>query len=94
MSEEAEHGDPTIEMPRYKSHKVVHALEIWMIGEPNHGSVSLAFAEKGYQGKTVPEAMFSRYTPVPGDFYVVYADGYESFSPRAAFLDGYTRVEG
>jgi hypothetical protein len=33
--------------------------------------------------------MTQRYAPVAGDFWVVYDDGYESISPRAAFLAGY-----
>jgi hypothetical protein len=42
---------------------------------------------------TLAAEIFARYVPVPGDFYVVYADGYQSFSPRKAFLEGYTREE-
>lgn len=77
------------EMPRYTSHKTVHALEISAVGDAlADGGRSIAFVEK-FLGKTLPAAMFSRYVPVPGDFYVVYADGYESFSPRKAFLEGY-----
>lgn len=78
-------------MPSYKSHKTVRALEISAIGDLLHGYRSLAFCEAGFAGKTVPENMFSRYTPVPGDFYVVYDDGYQSFSPRKAFVEGYQR---
>lgn len=37
------------------------------------------------------EYMRSR-KPVAGGYYVVYEDGYESFSPAKAFEDGYTRV--
>ena len=36
------------------------------------------------------EGLFSRYTPVPGDFLVVYEDGYTAVSPRQPFLAGYT----
>jgi hypothetical protein len=81
------------EMPRYVSHKQVWALEI---GEISIRSISsedrkLSFRDKGYEPVVAPGQMFSRYTPVPGDFYVVYADGYKSFSPRKAFVEGYTR---
>ena len=75
-----------MEMPRYVSHKKVWALEIAKI---NGHTVS--FAEKGYASIALHDDMFSRYIPVPGDFYIVYADGYKSFSPRKAFLEGYTR---
>ena len=34
----------------------------------------------------------SRYMPKPGDYFVVYDDGYESYSPAKAFEEGYTRI--
>ena len=33
--------------------------------------------------------MTARYTPVVGDWWIVYPDGYQSISPKAAFEDGY-----
>jgi hypothetical protein len=33
--------------------------------------------------------MTERYTPVVGDFWVVYSDGYQSISPKHAFREGY-----
>lgn len=53
------------------------------------GSVSV---DEGYAIVTLPADMWSRYKPVAGDYYVQYADGYKSFSPRKAFLEGYTKV--
>lgn len=87
-----ENGSAQSEMPRYVSHKKVWALEIAAVGEPWKGFRSLAFRDEGFSGINVTEEMFSRYVPVPGDFYVVYADGYKSFSPRQAFLEGYSRI--
>jgi hypothetical protein len=52
----------------------------------------VSFREAGYAPVCLPYEMFSRYKPIVGDFYVVYADGYKSFSPRKAFLEGYTRT--
>jgi hypothetical protein len=78
-----EHG-AAMEMPRYVSHKKVWALEIADVD-----GCKLTFADKGYAPVVVPVEMYLRYTPVVGDFYVVYADGYKSFSPRKAFLEGY-----
>jgi hypothetical protein len=34
-----------------------------------------------------------KHDPKPGGYYVRYEDGYESFSPAAAFESGYTRIE-
>jgi hypothetical protein len=76
------------EMPRYKSHKQVWALEIGAVD-----GRKLTFVEKGYEAIEVEQELFARYIPVHGDFLVVYADGYKSFSPRKAFLEGYKPEE-
>jgi hypothetical protein len=86
-------NENSAEMPRYVSHKTVHALEIESIN-PNNLSTEpwrLTFRDAGFAPIAAPSIMFARYVPVPGDFYVVYADGYRSFSPRKAFLEGYKR---
>ena len=80
MSEQVEK-----EMPRYVSHKQVWALEI--AGIEFH---RLTFKEAGYEPLDTPDEMWARYKPVVGDFFVQYADGYKSFSPRKAFLEGYS----
>lgn len=48
----------------------------------------------GYPDAFVPESAVVRYRPQPGDFLVVYEDGYQSFSPRKAFLEGHTPALG
>jgi hypothetical protein len=81
------------EMPLYRCHKEVRALEIDRI-EEHKGKRIVHFHDDSFEPVTVGVAsdLFARYQPAQGDFYMVYADGYESFSPRAAFLDGYIRV--
>lgn len=85
-----DHG-VSAEMPRYVSHKKVWALEIESVStDPDRDEKRiLTFRDKGYAPMEADDEMFSRYQPVAGDFYVVYADGYKSFSPRKAFLEGY-----
>lgn len=88
-----------IEMPKYQSHKVVHALEIKSCTElpadsagekpTPHPGYMLEFADEQYASKVVGPEVVSRHMPEPGDFYVVYEDGYESISPRKAFVEGY-----
>lgn len=73
------------EMPVYVSHKRVHALQIRGVN-----GFLLQFDE-GFSAIEVEPEMFVRYTPVPGDYLVVYEDGYRSISPQAAFESGYTR---
>lgn len=84
----------SMEMPKYISHKTVWALEIDTVTNDVDaaGAKMLTFRDKGYAKMRAPLDMFARYVPVPGDFYVVYADGYKSFSPCKAFLEGYTKV--
>jgi hypothetical protein len=78
-----------IEMPKYVSHKTVWALEI---ASADPMLCKLTFRDPGYAAIKTEADMWARYKPTAGDFYVVYADGYKSFSPRKAFLEGYTRI--
>jgi len=61
--------------------------------EREHGPLLRIFivpAEKGYEPIPVTGTYISKHQPVAGGYYVVYKDGYESFSPAEAFEDGYT----
>lgn len=74
---------------RYRSHKVVEAAEILRVAQTS-GYVVIGPGEKPEKVAT-PEGFFSRGAPNSGDFLVRYQpDGYLSWSPRAAFLEGYT----
>jgi hypothetical protein len=80
------------EMPRYQSHKKVHALKIGEgIVVNQDGSAVLPIADPGFGPLTVEKGVISRYVPMPGDYLVVYEDGYKSISPAKAFEEGYTR---
>jgi hypothetical protein len=82
------------ELPRYQSHKQVWALKIKSIEDPNNatdGSRLLYFAE-GYLPICVDGDYMTKHNPQVGGYYVVYADGYKSWSPALAFEEGYTRV--
>ena len=93
-------ADSTAEMPRYKSHKEVWALKIANIERHNErdpnaetdGSALLTPCEEGYAPIRVDQAYMRKHQPQVGGYYVVYKDGYKSFSPAEAFEDGYTRV--
>lgn len=82
------------QMPRYRCHKEVWALPIATVEDhPNDPDVvALVFADTTYAVRLVRRAIVSRYMPKPGDYFVVYDDGYESISPAKAFEDGYTRI--
>lgn len=78
------------EMPRYKCHKEVWALKIASIRLTEDGRGWITPAEDGYAPFEVSAAYVSKHEPTPGGYYVVYKDGYQSFSPAKAFEDGYT----
>lgn len=74
-----------MDMPKYRSHKVVGALEI---AHAERLTCRVSFVDHP-DTIIVGAEMFVRYQPTQGDFLVEYEGGYQSFSPRAAFLDGY-----
>lgn len=88
------------EMPRYVSHKKVWALKIAEItfdrdaaeldNRETDGSAIITPAEKGYGKFKVDAAYVQKHKPEVGGYYVVYADGYKSWSPAKAFEEGYT----
>lgn len=81
-----------IEMPKYQSHKQVHALEIESCDRTpmTTGDYTLTFVDSQYAPRVVSPEVVSRHMPEKGDFFVVYEDGYESISPRKPFVEGYT----
>lgn len=83
----------SIQMPKYRSHKEVWALQIAeKIIVISNGDVILHFDNSRYSPMKVDKAVVSRYMPIPGDYLVVYDDGYKSISPAKAFEDGYTLI--
>lgn len=85
------------EMPRYKCHKEVWALKIKVVEQSpaDHvhpgGSWIITPADEGYAPFVVGHEWYSKHSPQVGGYYVVYQDGYKSYSPAEAFESGYTR---
>ena len=79
-------SEPTTGLGEYQSIKRVLAGEITEVVE---AGCYVREADGTGILRIYPENMTARYTPVVGDFWVVYEDGYQSISPRTAFLDGY-----
>ena len=82
------------EMPRYQCHKKVWALRIKdvVIPENGDGSAIITPSNDGYGAFVVDREYVQKHKPQVGGFYVVYEDGYKSFSPGDAFEAGYTRI--
>ena len=93
---------PSKELPRYECHKKVWALKIKDIikdsdiaqkqNRETDGSALLAFEETDYMPIKVDYLYIRKHNPEIGGYYVVYEDGYISFSPAKAFESGYTKV--
>lgn len=90
------------ELPRYKCHKEVWALKIAAVtrnsvlaqltGNESDGSAVITPVDDRYGDIRVDADYLRRHNPQVGGYYVVYADGYTSFSPADAFESGYTRI--
>jgi len=94
--------EASMPMPKYKCHKEVWALKISAIdfdrdtarteNRETDGSAMITPAEKGYASFKVDRDYVHKHNPQAGGYYVVYEDGYKSFSPAKAFEDGYARI--
>lgn len=89
------------EMPKYQCHKQVWALKIKDIHQvdadkaPQHdgGDWVLVPEEDGFAPIIVGHDEYVlRHKPEVGGYYVVYEDGYQSYSPAGPFESGYTRL--
>lgn len=93
MKESKMEGQASAEMPRYECHKKVWALKIAAIEIDIDGSAKIAPKDAGYAPFKTEPGWASRFKGDETDpgYYVVYDDGYKSWSPSKAFEDGYTR---
>ena len=81
------------EMPRYQCHKQVHALKIkHVVCDERHSRGSLIPEDGDFAPILVSGEYLRKHDPKPGGYYVVYPDGYKSFSPAEAFESGYSRI--
>lgn len=76
-----------MELPRYRSHKIVRAAKI----------VAIDFGERldlaPHGVVEVDRTWIMEKRAEVGGYYVVYDDGYASFSPAKAFEEGYTLIQ-
>lgn len=100
----SEQPDHTDSMPKYRCHKEVWALKIAKL-EPSAGD-RVAGPQDETDGGMIMTPDNEQYGPIKldadyvrkhkpqvGGYYVVYSDGYKSWSPAEAFEDGYTVME-
>lgn len=83
---------PCVEIPQYRCHKVVRAAKITDFRENGVlGAPDLVLGEIGGIVTLLPEWHY-KHKPQVGGYYVLYDDGYTSFSPAKAFEEGYSRI--
>jgi hypothetical protein len=81
-----------MDMPQYKSHKTVCALKIKEIRYDASGGAVIIPQDPDYTHVEVSPGYMKKHAPAVGGYYVVYEDGYDSYSPAQAFEEGYTRL--
>lgn len=82
-----------IPLPEYKCHKKVWALKIYSVELQAEGNARLHFVEDPpYAPRAVSASYVIKHSPKAGGYWVMYKDGYESWSPGKEFEEGYTRV--
>lgn len=83
------------EMPRYQCHKKVWALKIAAIEIHKDQSATIAPEHARYAPFTTAAGWGERWKGSKNDlgYYVVYDDGYKSWSPTKAFEEGYTLIK-
>lgn len=81
-------------IPQYRSHKIVRALHIDSV-VPNEATkgATLHFAEAGFDPLAISAEVYAKHQPRAPGVWVWYEDGYQSFSPTAAFEDGYSLLD-
>ena len=94
--------DTQIEMLKYRSHKEVWGLKIADVkkdsdiaakeGRETDGSAILTFENDRYAQIRVSHEYVQKHNPRSGGYYVIYKDGYKSWSPAEAFESGYSKI--
>lgn len=92
-------GQAMAEMPRYRCHKEVWALKIKEIKRVPSGNATVTHFivpedQARYSPFEVTLEYIDKHAPEAGGYYVVYKDGYKSYSPAKAFEEGYSLTTG
>lgn len=76
-------------LPLYRSHKLVRAAMITQVTPIMATERGARLSLQGTGSVEVSEEYLVKHKPYDGGYFVVYADGYQSFSPAAPFEAGY-----
>lgn len=81
------------DFPAYRCHKIVRAVKVKAIKQVGDARWVIYPDEEDFGPFKVNAEYFNKHQPRVGGYYVVYKDGYSSWSPAEAFEEGYTRIE-
>lgn len=76
-------------LPQWKCHKVVRAGKISLMAADEPNGLLMIHAEPSNMPFAVPLDFLQRHAPERGGYFVVYEDGYLSYSPAEVFEAGY-----
>jgi hypothetical protein len=85
-------------LPEFQSHKIVRAALILAVALHDTGTGTLTLQIPSGENPahkvdiSVTSAYMQKHQPQVDGYYVLYQDGYESFSPAEAFEEGYNAV--
>lgn len=82
-----------MELPKYKCHKEVRAAKISLVEIKESGGAKLHLTPEGVGSIDVPPEYMIKHKPHINGYYVLYKDGYESFSPPQPFEHGYSLIK-
>jgi len=93
-----------VPLPQYQCHKKVWALKIAEIHHNTNPDSTGKSGASSYGAKLVPEdkrygvidvdaSYMTKHPAEVGGYFVIYEDGYKSYSPAPVFESGYTLIE-
>ena len=79
------------DFPIYLCHKRVRAAKLYDVKRPSVDGADTVLTFAGmFPDRYVDAAWVAKHSPQPGDYIVIYEDGYESISPAGVFEAGYS----
>lgn len=78
-------------LPEYQCHKCVKAAKIVSV-DPESPALHMMTPDGGFIVHHVGHRWLLDHRPEKGGYFVLYADGYASYSPKSPFESGYTLV--
>lgn len=85
-------------LPRWQCHKIVRAAQIVRLEQVEQGGWRMTVGVLGPRVEDLTALRiegdwYRKHQPSVGGYYVIYDDGYASYSPAEAFEAGYTRID-